>query len=116
MQRSRFPLVLVAILALEGFAVSAAAKDKPKPSIDGAPIARSIVLCKTTLAELRAQLGEPTRVGILHKDHLVSWITEYDPLPRYLAVLLNDHDVVTDMYWDVPTEIPWVPTNQCGGT
>jgi hypothetical protein len=23
--------------------------------------------------------------------------------------------VVVDVYWDIPTEVPWVPTNQCGG-
>jgi hypothetical protein len=30
-------------------------------------------------------------------------------------VLIDDRGIVTDLYWDVPTEIPWAPSNQCGG-
>ncbi len=77
--------------------------------------ARSVVLCKTTEVDLRRQLGEPTRNGILHGARVVSWIARWDSPTRYLAVLLDDRGVVVDVYWDIPTEIPWVPTDQCGG-
>jgi len=30
-------------------------------------------------------------------------------------MLLDARGVVTDLYWDIPTEIPWVPTDQCRG-
>jgi hypothetical protein len=77
--------------------------------------ARSIVLCSTTESELRRKLGEPYRDGILHRRRVVSWIAQRDSPTRYLAVLLDDHGVVVDVYWDIPTEVPWVPTDQCGG-
>jgi hypothetical protein len=89
------------------------------PAVDSTSVfrtaARSVVLCKTTEADLRHQLGEPTRDGILHGARVVSWIARWDSPTRYLAVLLNDRGVVVDVYWDIPTEIPWVPTDQCGG-
>ncbi len=84
-----------------------------KPTLDGASAANSVVLCKTTLAELQARLGSPTRDGLLHSGRIVSWVTEWEPLARYLAVLANQQGVVTDLYWNVPTEIPWVPIDQC---
>jgi hypothetical protein len=45
----------------------------------------------------------------------MSWITQWDDPLRYLAVLLDGRGVVVDVYWGVPTEIPWSPTDQCGG-
>jgi hypothetical protein len=88
---------------------------KGKTPIDGRAAARSIELCRTTEAELRARLGEPTREGILHGSRVLSWITQWDSPTRYLAVMLDDRGVVVDLYWDVPTEIPWVPASQCAG-
>lgn len=32
---------------------------------------------------------------------------------EFLGVLINGHGVVVDLYWDVPTEVPWAPTDQC---
>ena len=32
-----------------------------------------------------------------------------------LAVLLDARGVVVDLEWDVPTEIPWTPADQCNG-
>ena len=84
-----------------------------RPVLDGASAAKSVVLCKTTLGDLQAQLGSPTRDGLLHRSRVVSWITEWEPLTRYLAVQVNDQGVVTDLYWNVPSEIPWVPVDQC---
>ncbi len=78
-------------------------------------VARSVVLCKTTEADLRRRLGEPARDGILHGARVMSWIATHEPLTRYLAVLLDDRGVVVDVYWDIPTEIPWTPADQCRG-
>ena len=83
------------------------------PRVDGYGIARSVVLCQTTESELRAKLGPPTRDGILHGDRIMSWIVSEDAAVHYLAVLLDNRGVVTDLYWDVPTEVPWTPANQC---
>jgi hypothetical protein len=87
----------------------------PHPAVDAGAVARSIAVCKTTEADLRRQLGEPTREGRLHDARVLSWITQWDSPTRYLAVLLDDRGVVVDVYWDIPTEIPWVPTDQCHG-
>ena len=82
-------------------------------TVDAAAVARSIRLCRTQLAELQQQLGEPTRDGIVHKQHIVSWIVQWDAPTRYLAVMLNAQNTVVDLYWNVPSEIPWNPTDQC---
>lgn len=74
---------------------------------------RSIVLCTTTESDLRRQFGAPTRDGILHQGRILSWIIgENDPV-KYLAVMLDERGVVVDLYWDIPTEIPWIPKDQC---
>ncbi len=95
---------------------AAFAKKNMRPVLDGAGAAQSIVLCHTSLAELEARLGIPTRDGILHSSRIVSWITEWDPLVRYLAVMVDKRGVIVDLYWNVPTEIPWNPADQCVGT
>ena len=46
---------------------------------------------------------------------IMSWLISTETLNRYLAVLIDARGVVTDLYWDIPTEIPWVPTDQCRG-
>jgi len=74
---------------------------------------RAIVLCTTTEAELRRGFGAPTRDGILRNERIVSWIVgDSDPI-KYFAVLLDSRGVVVDLYWDIPTEVPWMPANQC---
>ena len=113
MTRPGLVFLAIAALALAGCAHSEKAPDPPV--VDGGAVARSIVLCKTTEAELRQRLGEPTRDGRLHDSRVMSWITQWDGPTRYLAVLLDGRGVVVDVYWDVPTEIPWTPTDQCGG-
>jgi len=75
--------------------------------------AKSVVLCQTTEAELRLQLGEPHRDGILHGGRVLSWIVPGTSAGRYLAVLVDSRRIVTDLYWDIPTAVPWVPTDQC---
>ena len=105
--------LVIAALLLGGCAHSASVP--ATPAVDGGAVARSIVLCKTTEAELRQQLGEPTRDGRIHGSRVISWITQWESPTRYLAVLLDGSGVVVDVYWDVPTEIPWSPTDQCRG-
>jgi len=85
-----------------------------------APDSRStppqVVLCRTTEVELRAALGPPTRDGVFHRAHILSWILGDEPVVRYLAVMVDDAGVVIDQVWNVPTEIPWTPTDQCGAS
>lgn len=106
---------LTMVLGMQLAGCLSAVKPSGKPTLDGASAANAVVLCKTTLAELQSRLGAPTRDGLLHAGHVVSWITQWEPLARYLAVLVDPQGVVTDLYWNVPTEIPWVPANQCTG-
>ena len=75
----------------------------------------AIALCTTTEAELRTALGAPARDGVLHRARILSWMAGETEggVVHYLAVLLDDRGVVVDLYWDVPTEIPWTPTDQC---
>jgi hypothetical protein len=94
----------------------ACARPAPPPRVapvDAGAVARSITLCTTTEGELRRQLGQPTRDGLLRRSRVLSWIVGEDQVVTYLAVLLNERGVVVDLYWDLPTEIPWVPTDQC---
>lgn len=104
--------LLPALLA--GCAHTSAAA-RPTPAIDGAAVARAVMLCKTTEAQLREKLGAPTRDGMLHNARIVSWITRWDSPVSYLAVLVDGSGFIVDLYWDIPTEIPWTPTNQCLG-
>ncbi len=111
-------LAFIVVAALAGCAsvpklhapVSAHTTDS---TVDAAAIAHSVRLCRTQFAELQQQLGQPTRDGIVHKQRIVSWIVQWDAPTRYLAVLLNAQNTVVDLYWNVPSEIPWNPTDQC---
>lgn len=76
-------------------------------------IARAIVPCRTTESDLRRSLGAPTRDGILHRQRIISWIVADQGAVKYLAVSVNARGIVTDVYWDVPTEIPWTPQDLC---
>jgi hypothetical protein len=100
-------------LALAGCAATGEAEESESPALDGAAAARSVVLCRTTVAEISALLGKPSRDGLIHGQRVLSWVTEWDPLVRYLAVLVDPQEVVVDLYWDVPSEITWMPTSQC---
>lgn len=74
-----------------------------------------VVLCQSKIADLTAQLGPPSRDGKLGSSRVVTWIVELEPLVRYLGVLADANDTVVDIYWNLPTEIPWVPTDRCHG-
>lgn len=110
--RGLISVVSASALLLLG-ACASTGESVPRATIDAAPIARAVVLCKSTLTELQSQLGEPTRDGILHRKRVVSWITAWDPLTRYLAVVVRRDGVIVDLYWDIPTEVPWRPKNLC---
>lgn len=84
-------------------------------TVDGRAVAASVVLCRTTEAELRRALGEPTRDGRLRDVRILSWIVRENDVVSYLAVLVDARGVVADLYWDLPTEIPWAPADQCRG-
>ena len=103
--------LLLALAALPGCA--ATRPDSATPPVDGAAVARAVVLCTTTEAEMRQRLGAPTRDGLFHGARVVSWITGEDGVVHFLAVMLDARGTVVDLYWDLPGEIPWTPTSQC---
>jgi hypothetical protein len=43
----------------------------------------------------------------------MNWIVQAESPGRYLGVLLDSRGVVVDLYWDIPTEVPWLPADQC---
>ena len=77
-------------------------------------VVATIVPFTTTEAALRTSLGTPTRDGVIHRQRVVSWIVSDQGAVKYLAVAVNGRGIVTDIYWDVPTEIPWTPEDTCG--
>lgn len=94
----------------------AAGPPAPAPaSVDGHAAAASVVLCRTTEAELRRALGEPTRDGRLRDARVLSWIISEDAVVSFIAVLLDARGVVVDLYWDLPSEVAWAPADQCAG-
>lgn len=111
MRRSLVSLTL--LMALAGCAVAPRKETAEHPAIDGAAIARSVVMCRTTLAELEARLGAPSRDGLLGPTRVLTWITDWEPLLRYLGVAVDERGTVIDLYWNLPTEMPWSPTNRC---
>lgn len=110
MRRLLLPWVLTATM-LSGCATAPATRlSRPDPM----PFLRNMVLCQTTGTQIRDALGAPTRDGLLHDAHVMSWILGNDDgVVRYLAVLLDADGVVVDRIWNVPTEIPWIPADQC---
>lgn len=111
----RLLALAVAVTLVAGAACTrgaAPAATAPRPT---ASSVAAIALCTTTEAELRTALGAPARDGVLHRARILSWMAGETEggVVHYLAVLLDDRGVVVDLYWDVPTEIPWTPTDQC---
>lgn len=110
------PLCIAAAALLGGCATTAradAAPERPDPR----PAIAAIALCTTTEAALRRDFGTPTREGRLRDARVLSWITgtgDHDTV-RYLAVMLDAGGRVVDLAWDLPTEIPWTPADQCAG-
>ena len=103
---------LIAIVALAGCA-SVPVDDNEPTIANGVEIARSVELCKTHVSDLQAKLGTPSRDGRLGNARVVTWIVEWDPLTKYLGVLTNEAGTVVDVYWNLPSEVVWSPTNRC---
>jgi hypothetical protein len=112
--RFGYPLVVLPLLLVSCASTpQAGGAGARHANVDARAVARSIVLCRTTETELRRQLGEPSRDGILHGQRVMTWIFRTETPSTYIGVLLDERGVVVDLYWDVPTEVPWVPAGQC---
>jgi hypothetical protein len=79
---------------------------------DVAQAAKGVVLCTTTGAELRNKLGTPFRDGRLGPNRIQTWVAERER-ELFLGVLLDDRDVVVDVFWDVPGAVAWSPIDHC---
>ena len=115
--------VAVLVVALAGCAHeqradSASTTTPPPPALSTVrDVATRLVVCQTTEAELRRQLGPPYRDGRIAEGRVLSWLPAGDnDSKHYLAVLVRgsgDSALVVDEYFDVPTEIVWTPTDRC---
>ena len=108
----RVTSVLLSVLALAGCATSPP-EDGEKPIANGVETARSVVLCQTNIAAIESQLGTPSRDGVLGKSRVLTWFVEWDPLVKYLGVLVDETGTVVDLYWNLPSEVQWSPVNRC---
>lgn len=106
-------LLLVMLLSLAGCATTSADSEE-RPIANGAAIARTVVICNTNIADLQAQLGEPSRDGLLGGSRILTWVVAWDPLVKYLGVMADQKGTVVDIYWDLPSEVQWSPSNRCG--
>ena len=109
MQRAAVPLLVLAVLS--GCATAPASEEQTISG--GEEAARAVELCRTTLAELTQRLGDPSRDGWVGNTRVVTWVVAWDPLVRYLGVVVDSRGVVVDRYWNAPSEIAWVPANRC---
>jgi len=108
---NRLAVATAALMVLAGCATAPPAQDRAIP--DGAAIARSVELCRTRVDDLQ-RLGAPSRDGRLGPLRVMTWIVDWEPLVRYLGVAFDAQGRVVDVYWDLPTEIPWTPGDRCG--
>jgi hypothetical protein len=111
---SRLAAPAVAALAVLAGCATAPAADAEHGIAGGAEVARSVEVCRTGLDELQRRLGTPSRDGVFGRMRVLTWIVDWDPLVRYLGVAVDANGRVVDVYWDLPSEIPWTPTDRCG--
>ncbi len=104
--------LLFTLLTLAGCATSPRSDDE-QPLANGVEVARSVMLCQTNVSDLEAQLGTPSRDGVLGRSRVMTWIVEWDPLVKYLGVLADESGTVVDLYWNLPSEVQWSPVNRC---
>lgn len=88
-------------------------RDPDDPPITGMPDASKFTLCKTTYADLVGLMGNPSRDGRIHRARVATWVYELEPMERYIGVLFDENNIAVDVYWNMPTEVIWSPTNQC---
>ncbi len=107
--------LLLAIALSTGCATVAPRQDVPdeRPIAAGASAARAVALCTTRVDELERRLGTPSRDGRLGRTRVVTWIVDWEPLVRYLGVLVDAGGTVVDVVWDLPSEIAWTPVDRC---
>lgn len=106
-------ILFVMMLGLVGCATTSFGNEE-RSIANGASIARSVVLCQSKVADLQAQLGEPSRDGVLGTSRILTWVVAWDPLVKYLGVMANQQGTVVDVYWNLPSEVVWSPTDRCG--
>jgi hypothetical protein len=104
-------VILLAVALLAGCAT--APPDEEQPIANGAEVARAVVLCQTKIADVQAQLGPPSRDGVLGRASVMTWIVAWEPLVKYLGVMADEGGTIVDVYWDLPSEMQWVPANRC---
>jgi hypothetical protein len=111
---SRAAMMAIGLLAsvLTGCA-SVPTDDGERGIAGGAVIARSVELCRSNIDDLQRRLGPPSRDGVLGRMRVLTWIVDWDPLVRYLGVAADEKGRVVDLYWDLPSEIPWTPADRC---
>lgn len=103
--------VVLPLVLLAGCATAPPSLEVRNPR--GVTVAQGVVLCRTTLSELEGQLGAPSRDGRLGPMRLVTWVVDWEPLVKYLGVMIDASGRVVDLYWDVPSEVQWAPADRC---
>lgn len=103
------------LLALGAGCATTPEPDAETPIAGGRDLVASVVPCRTTLADIEPRLGPPSRDGRLGDLRVLTWIVEWEPLVRYLGVAVDARGVVVDRVWDLPSEVPWTPTDRCAG-
>ena len=111
--RARATMLLLALAACRATPASGPSSPSADPSrATVSQAAKDVMLCKTTGAELRAKLGAPFRDGRLGPNRIQTWVADRDR-ELFLGVLLDEHDVVVDVFWDVPGAVAWSPQDHC---
>ena len=105
-------ILLTAIISMAGCATTQTASEE-REMVDGAQVARSVVLCQTKIADLQSRLGEPSRDGVLGRTRILTWVVSWDPLVKYLGIMADNSGTVVDVYWNLPSEVQWSPVNRC---
>ena len=105
--------VVAMLLALTGCASLPEEDDGERPIAGGVEVAQSVVPCQTRVSDLESRLGPPSRDGRLGRSRIVTWIVAWEPLVKYLGVMADSSGTVVDVYWDLPSELPWVPVDRC---
>lgn len=110
----RLPAALLPLALCVGCATTPE-PDAEVPISGGREVASSVVVCRTALTDLESRLGRPSRDGRMGDLRVLTWIVEWEPLVRTLGVAVDARGTVVDRVWDLPSEVPWMPADRCGG-